>query len=415
MIVKIGIDTMGFYIPPIKVQVSDIIANRIQVLPHMSERLHSAVKTTGQVFMRLTQRWQDSVCIAAESMLDMTKHIPSFEKVRMIISATETAIDASKPISAFLVGILHKAGITIPPHLTNYQTQHACAAGTISILQAASIIQSSSEDSTAIITTSDIARYEQNTTAEITQGSGAVSMYITKNPRLLELCTSKVGLFSEDVDDFFRPMNEPNAQVKGQYSMHCYINAVEKSLEDLARQYSQSIQEVLEEADYIIFHVPFFHMPFIVLRRILMKYLKYSKEQYDEFIERKYITDSADIISQIGNTYTAAIFFCLGSVLERHHRQKIDINNKKVLILSYGSGSTSLAIKGNTTPKSSEVVENWGLWDQVNYGVLASIDVYEEWVRSYGPKPISSIESKEHACVYLKEIRQDGYRVYNII
>ncbi len=435
---------MGFYVPPLCVSVMDIIAKRTSENPEVSARLQNAVKTTKQRFIRFTQKWQDSVTLAAESVLNIAKHI-SFDTLKFLISATETSVDASKPLASFIIGILEKSGVHIPKNLINYQTQHACAAGTISILQAMTMIRSFKNDTSAIITTSDIARYSKNTAAEITQGSGAVAMHISKNPQLIEIDVEHSGFFSSDVDDFFRPPHRNEAQVKGQFSIKCYNTAVYSALEDLSRQYNISTQTLLEESDYVIFHIPFYSMPLIALRFILRKKLGYTQAEYESFIQRKYIHESSEIISRIGNTYTASTFFALGGLLEKHHSEKKNINNKKILLISYGSGNTSIVLRGTTTQNTNAVVSTWNLWKQVNHAQQNALNAYEEWISHKTMYSCSSshleqekLQNEENMShiigspkniyaetqlipealkpsVYLRGLRKDEYRIYDVL
>ncbi len=440
----IGINTMGFYVPPLCMSVMDIVKKRACENSELAERLQNAVKTTGQRFIRFTKKWQDSVTLAAESVLNMAKSI-SFDTLKFLISATETSVDASKPLASFIIGILEKSGLQIPQNLISYQTQHACAAGAISILQAMAMIRSLKDDTSAIITTSDIARYSKNTTAEITQGSGAVALHISKNPQLIELDIENSGFFSSDVDDFFRPPHRSEARVKGQFSMSCYNTAVYSALEDLARQYKMSLKALLEESDYIVFHIPFCSMPLTALRFILRKKLGYTQEEYEGFIQRKHIKETSEIISHIGNTYTASTFFALGGLLEKHLSEGKDINNKSMLMVSYGSGNTSIVLRGNTTARASKLVETWNLWKRIGYAQNHGADAYEHWVSNgngenlnseapqgqekYNANTLTQVMGEAESInaetqsmpqelkpsVYLRGLREDEYRVYDVI
>lgn len=432
---KIGIDDMGFYVPPLMMSVEKLVQERSREFPELAEKLQNAIKTTGQRFIRFTKKWQDSVTLAAEAVLAMAKSV-SFETLKLIISATETSVDGSKPISAFLIGILQKSGIKVPEHLLNYQTQHACAAGAISILQAIAMIRSLGGNKSAIVTASDVARYSKSTTAEITQGSGGVALHICENPRLLELEPDAAGCYSSDVDDFFRPVSRTEASVKGQFSMKCYNIAVCGALEDLAQQRGVSLAELLESSDYIVFHVPFYSMPFTALRYILRTKLGYTHEQYDKFIEAKHIPDSGEIISLIGNTYTASMFFALGGLLDKVRRGGNSVGGKNVLIVSYGSGNTALAMRGRTAASADAVVDSWNLFSRLSHG-QENAEAYEAWMKNScvmcadapgddaaadsavgaasGPVSVSGPETDAEKAVYLKELREgDQYRVYDV-
>ncbi|XP_060083967.1 hydroxymethylglutaryl-CoA synthase-like [Ylistrum balloti] len=411
----VGIDNIGYYIPKPRVPVQLLLEKAFKEYPETFARMQNAVKTTGQKCIRITQSWQDSVCLATESVLDLLQNI-SLEALRFVVSATETSVDASKPISAYIIGILQKVGIRIPSNVSTYQTQHACAGGVISIMQCLGMISSAKRASTALVSMTDIARYEANTTAEITQGAGSVSVYLKKHPRLLSLDIHNVGLYSEDTDDFFRPNNSSTAKVRGQYSMKCYLDSVYNALLDCAESVGKSITEICEETHYFFFHLPFATMSTIALEYIFKRKLKWSLQKIEEFLDNKHIQQASEVISWIGNTYTSSLFFSMGYLLSKQYEAvQESIVGKKVLVLSYGSGNTSMVIPGRVAQQAPEVIQSWSLCDQLQTGNDVETQVYSTWMQHHdaippNEKDLNTIQSKSF---YLSRIREDGYRVYS--
>ena len=411
---KVGIDNIGFYIPKLRVTISKTMEVLFRNKPEVLERMYNAVKTTGQQFMRITQKWQDSVCLAAESVFDVIDEI-TIDTLRFIVSATETSVDASKPIAAYLLGILKRAGVQLPKNISTFQTQHACAGGTISLLQCISMILASRQESSALVSMTDIARYEKDSTAEVTQGAGAVSLFISKNPRLMELQVDAVGLYSEDTDDFFRPTNSLFAKVRGRYSMLCYLNSVYSAVCDYAKNNSMTVEEVFKTHDYFAFHLPFANMSVIALRHILKSKLKWNSERIEKFLVAKYIRQSAESIASIGNTYTASTYFSLGYILYQQYQLiKGDIIGKKILILSYGSGNTSIVMAGSVSKEAPSVIKKWSLIKQIEESLEVDEKIYREWLSFDLVKPPDDTEKKQLSAneVYLEQLREDGYRVY---
>ena len=107
----------------------------------------------------------------------------------------------------------------------------------MALLSVASMLQTSNlPGESGIVMASDIARYDTESTAEITQGAGAVAMLVENSPKLIDLDLSTVGYYSQDVDDFFRPLGSKTAKVKGRYSMDCYLESLEGAFLDHCRR-----------------------------------------------------------------------------------------------------------------------------------------------------------------------------------
>lgn len=419
---NVGIDTLKFYIPENRIAISTIMEARKQESQQLYDVLARAQITTAQAYMRIPHLWQDSVCLAAQAALSLITDSSVQEYIpllRYIISATETPVDAAKPVSAFVLGILNKVCDELPSKLVSYQTQHACAGGLISILQAASLVATTQHArSSALVTTSDIAHYNSHTNAEITQGAGAMAFLITKDPRLLTLDISNVGFSSADVDDFFRPLSSPTAVVKGRYSMRCYIEATFDALEDFAQQTDQSVLEVLESNDYLVFHAPFRSMPSIALTNILKNHLSLDRKIIADMLEKKHFDSVAEIITNIGNTYTSSVFLSFGHILQQQYRSiGKDIIGKKVLLVSYGAGSTAVVMQGILGTQAPEVIEQWNLDEQTEHYTELSMELYDQWckdsITSIDSLDKSSLRRKEPT-VFIKEIREDLYRLYGI-
>ncbi len=413
-IVRVGIDNIGYYIPTLRISIDKLIQELFQDDPKLLERMNNAIKTTGQRFMRITQKWQDSVCLATESILDMINDV-SLDTLRFIISATETPVDASKPIASYLLGILKKLGLELSSNISTYQTQHACAGGTLGLIQAISLIASLKRESTAIVSMTDIARYEQGSTAEVTQGAGSVSLFVSKNPRLLELDVSCAGFCSEDTDDFFRPLNSVAAKVRGRYSMQCYLSSVYSALCDYCHNVELTVEEVLERTDYFCFHLPFAYMSRIALTHILHKKLHWSQEKVEDFLQRKCIQESSEIVANVGNTYTAATYFSLGHLLSKKYQEiKEAIVGKKVLILTYGSGNTAVVLAGTLAKDAPSVIESWSLLKQLDTYEETDKTYYQWWLKNDDPEGPSDkeLQSLPPKSIYFQSFREDGYRTY---
>src|SRR5260370_28605429 len=104
-------------------------------------------------------------------------------RIGLCVVGTETAVDHSKPVAAFLHRLLG-----LPQRCRVYETKHACFGGTAGVLTAIDWIASgSARGRSALVICTDIARYDLGSAGEPTQGAGAVALLISESPPLFAL------------------------------------------------------------------------------------------------------------------------------------------------------------------------------------------------------------------------------------
>ncbi|MFW5806085.1 MAG: hydroxymethylglutaryl-CoA synthase, partial [Spirochaetota bacterium] len=176
------------YVPRPRISLEKLVEYRVQSVPKLERRLRRALETTGQQAVRYPQIYEDNVTLSAEAAAGILRARGSGEGLRYLTVGTETPVDHSKPVAAYVEGVLQNAGMDVPETISTFQVQHACAGGTISMLSVAALLAVAGRDSeSGIVISSDIARYDAPSTAEVTQGAGAVGMLVERNPRLLSL------------------------------------------------------------------------------------------------------------------------------------------------------------------------------------------------------------------------------------
>ncbi len=420
--VPIGLSDIGLYIPRKKMELEELTTERTFENPKLYRHFNRARNFTSQESIRYPEIWEDTVTMAAEAAREvLQKRSPEeLQKLRYLVAGTETGVDHSKPVSAYVEGMLQDAGLNVPNSLSSFQVQHACAGGTMALISVASMLSMSPDgDESGLILGSDIARYETATTAEITQGAGAVSLLVEKNPKLLELDLTTPGYCSKNVDDFFRPLGSKIAQVKGRYSMDCYIDNLKEAVEDHAGRKGTTSAALLTSTDYFVLHAPFKTMPELAMKALLKDHLGLVNGQTESFLESRGLYNAVDPIGKIGNTYSASLYVTLISLLKREYeRIGRDIVGKKIMLASYGSGNTMIVYSARVAEGAPEVISTWDLDEKINAGEVAAIEEYETWVA--GPYTGSEYNERiAEAAVpcgsfYLSNIREDGYREYSV-
>lgn len=418
----IGISNLSLYLPRPHIDLNALLEHRIRSNPSLERRLRRALSTTGQLDMRFPEMWQDNSTLAAQSAHDLLTgaNAPDISKLRYISVGTETPVDHSKPVAAYVEGMLQRGGLDVPTSLSTSQVQHACAGGTIAMMSVGALLQlSSRDDESGVVICSDIARYDAPSTAEITQGAGAVALSIENNPKLLELDLATPGYSSKDVDDFFRPLGSATAKVKGGYSVQCYHEALDAAFLDHCARRDTAPADVLAETDMFVVHVPFYRMAITAMTNLLSKHLGGADGDIERFLVDRGFYDGLEPTRYVGNIYSGSAYMALMFQLaERYNTLGNDIAGKNVLLASYGSGNTMLVLSMRIADDAPQVIAEWEPEHALADTRETSIEEYEAWLgcpldREEYARRVQGTEIPRDA-FYLASIREDGYREYRV-
>ena len=417
---RVGIDDLSLYIPAPKIDLDRLVERRGQEEPKLERRLKRALQTTGQKAIRFPEPWEDSATLAAQaahSLLQrgIEKRDPG--KLRYIAVGTETSVDMSKPIASYVEGMLQQSGDGVPNSISTFQVQHACAGGTISLLSVSALLRAAGQpEESGLVICTDIARYETPSTAEVTQGAGAVAMRVTTDPDLLEIDLTSQGYSSKDVDDFFRPLGSVTAKVKGGYSVQCYHEAFEEAFDDHCRRSNVSSENCLRDTDLFVLHVPFYNMAYAGLQKLAEKKLGLSEEEAVEFVNSKGFVGGIEPTTRIGNIYSGSAYMAMIFLLaDEYKKHGESIVGKKMLIASYGSGNTMTVISARVAENAPKIISQWDLEEVFAMARESSFDEYDRWVEQDG-YTLEEVEI-DHAAApagtfRLTGVREDGYRLY---
>ena len=413
---KLGVGDIAVYIPKQVIRIADLVRQRADEDPQLARHMSRAVAYTGQAAIRFPEPWEDTATMAAQAagrLLDRCSP-EELASLRYVAVGTETSVDHAKPIAAYVQGMLQRAGYPVPERMSTFQIQHACAGGTISLLGVNALLaQAFPRRERGLVICTDIARYDIRTTAEITQGAGAVAMLAEPAPRLLELDLGGAGYSSQDVDDFFRPLTSETARVKGGYSIKCYKQAMEQAFLDHCQRIGEAPATVLKQADIIAFHTPYRELPVETLRGLVEKHLPATGAAIDDYLSEHQFDASVALTSEVGNLYSGSLYLALVAALAASQREHGDqVVGKSVLLFSYGSGNTAVVVSGRVAPEAVAVMARWNLDSDVNHAQQASFGKYAHWVSDNGHAEEQPVRNIPGATFYLDAIREDGYRVY---
>ncbi|HII16054.1 MAG TPA: hydroxymethylglutaryl-CoA synthase family protein [Nanoarchaeota archaeon] len=384
----VGIDALYAYIPGNYVDVRELAEKRAN-----GRDTSKILSLVGQKEMAIPFGFEDPVTMAANAVAGMIRHFKAdVSKIERIVMATESAFDFSKAGSSFVHEMAKlKRGTEV------YEVKHACASGTYALLDAVNAVRAG-EIETAVVVMSDICRYKKGSSAEYTQGAGAVALLVAKNPKILAISPG-TGTCSFNVADFYRPAGSETPVVDGRLSMESYIKAVCGSFSDYVEKAQIMPHHLLAAMSHIIFHTPFPKMAENAFFA-LCKETGCRRREKEDF-ERK-VKPSLSIPSSVGNVYTASLYLALASALENATRDDI------AGLFSYGSGCTSKFFAGRVAPQAGDRIRSLGLLKQLSARRRLSIAEYERVFYEGG-----EIDN-EYRGFRVRSIR-NGYREYGLV
>lgn len=291
----------------------------------------------GQEKMSIAPPDEDIVTLAAKAVEPILQQIDR-QEVTAVLFATETGIDQSKSAGVYL----HKL-LNLSSRCRMVELKHACYAGAAGLQMATAMVKANPQEKILVIA-ADIAKYDQNSSGEATQGCGAVGMLITANPRIIEIEPGS-GYFTDDVMDFWRPNHRTTALVDGKYSTKVYLNSLKQAWEHFTEQTGR----VFDDIDYFCYHIPFTKMAEKAHHTLIRKVgAKLEKAQADAK------TLPGQIYNRIvGNSYSASLFVGFISLLDN---VKDRLDNKRVSFFSYGSGCVAEFFTGIVQPGYDKVL-----------------------------------------------------------
>ena len=197
-----GIDAMNFSLPRLFLPIDDLaVARGIKI-----DKLRFGL---GLESMSVCDVDEDVVTLAAEAtwkLIQKEKLKP--HEIGRIYLGTESAVDAAKPSTTYVLKILEtKLEVTYGPrslsHCDVLDMTFACV-GAVDAMQNSLDWVRHNKDRKAIVIASDVAKYAKGSPGEYTQGAGAVAILISHSPRILTL-DSDFGISVESTSDFFKP------------------------------------------------------------------------------------------------------------------------------------------------------------------------------------------------------------------
>ncbi|MBF0367016.1 MAG: hydroxymethylglutaryl-CoA synthase family protein [Oligoflexia bacterium] len=189
---SVGIDRMAVYIPKLYLPLTEEWAQkRAEVFTKgdVKKLIQKIEKGVGVTKIAVPDMHEDSATMAAMAVKELldTHKIPLSDIGYLAISS-ESSVDQSKPISAYVLGMLESYYHEKAPHIGCTEFKFACVGSTYALEAAINLVKGNAfQRPYALVVATDIDQYDLKSAGEYTQGAGAVAMLISKNPRFLAL------------------------------------------------------------------------------------------------------------------------------------------------------------------------------------------------------------------------------------
>ena len=470
---KIGIDAISYYVPSIYLSIE-------RLSEHRNLDYQKLNKGLGLEKMAIADSNEDPSSFAANALIKLfEKNNIDPKEIGRIYLGTESALDASKPSATYATEIVEKYfsekfGERCLKNCDVADLTFACIGG-VDALQNTIDWISSNPGGKAIVVSSDLSKYDLNSTGEYTQGAGAIALLISENPSLITI-DNVWGVATKSENDFFKPRRTFNKKevineiitklnlnisnddfedklsestfwgnnsdiievfkdepvFDGQFSNACYVERMQEAFIHFEENQKT---DFLNEWDHIIFHLPYaFHGRRMIFNN-WMNWIKkditykdllteigqeddeffikkaYKSDIYKNFISTK-IAPGEKASSSIGNMYSASIFMSLLSMLNYHFDNDTEIGNQKVGFISYGSGSKAKIFQGQIQNNWKEKIKTSKLFESLNKRKEISFDEYQDLHKSKNISPLSNNSVRfSHTD---DSINSKGYRRYKI-
>ena len=202
----------------------------------------------------------------------------------------------------------------IGPEYFAADLEFACKAGTAAMQVVSSLIQSKQIDYGLSIG-SDTAQGAPGDVLEYTAAAGAAAYILGNKKREIIATLEATSSYSTDTPDFWRPQKSEYPEHAGRFTgqpgyFHHVLTATNSFL--------QNTKMSIKDFAHVVFHMPNGSFP-----KRVAKELGVTNKQLQK----------GDIVSEIGNTYSASSLLGLASILD--HAKP----GEKILLTSYGSGA----------------------------------------------------------------------------
>ncbi|HEX5035635.1 MAG TPA: hydroxymethylglutaryl-CoA synthase [bacterium] len=309
--------------------------------------------------------WEDPVTMAVNATVPLLSESDR-EKIDLVIVATESGVDAEKPISSWVHRFLR-----LSPNCRNFEIKCACYGSTAALRMAiAHVASHPDKEKKALVVTTDQSTQGLGGAHEYVLGCGSVAMLVSSKPDFLSLDPAKYGIYSQEVADIFRPLPWVEAG-NAETSLFSYLESLGECFEDYARRAGDVRLD--RDFDHFVFHVPFPGLSYRAHHFLFKNYSDIGRQAAQDQFDAK-TKDSLKLSERIGGVYSGGVYLALLSLMATNDRIA---PGKKVGVFAYGSGSCAEFFSATVGDGAKKAVANGDPLAELNDRLEIGIEPYE--------------------------------------
>jgi hydroxymethylglutaryl-CoA synthase len=250
------------------------------------------------------------------------------KNVDLVIVATESAVDYSKPVSTWV-----QRFCGLPANCRSFEVKHACYSATGALkMSLAWVASQPGRGKKVLLISSDLTRADLiNSGYDFIGGGCSVAMLISDNPQVLEIELGHAGYWTEEICDTHRP-TAAHELVHNEKSLFSYLDALDGAFD----HYEEINGKVDYESNFKkhIYHAPFPGMAYqahqLMMNRMGLTDKAAIYKSFEEKVEEGLLWPK-----RLGTGYGASNFLCLMGLLESAKGLQA---KDRISMFSYGSG-----------------------------------------------------------------------------
>jgi hydroxymethylglutaryl-CoA synthase len=414
----VGIDAIYVYVPELYVDNAELARARNREPSHFVEGI-------GIKAFAVPPPNEDQASMAATAAYRlMERYEVEPEDIFRIDTPTESGLDASRALVSDVIGMLEQVyGRGRFSHILGHEQKFACVSGVERYLDSAAWLACGwNPRKYALVIATDIAKYNLGSPEEPTQGAAAVAMLISREPRLVQVVPGALGsAMRHERRDFKKPNGRTIALVHGPTSIASYLSEMKqawlnfkKAVREIGFINPREGEAVLDYVDRAAYHNPHKKMVMNAYASLLIHEWRelpdrwsrivakigpepsregmsdieyYMSPQYNEFRRalmktEEYLQDlhrriGSSLVAPyyIGNSYSAATFVGLDSILENDRE---DLDGKTLILCGYGSGSHAIVQANLFAQGCTREARKLDLMRRLGMRRKISVEEYEE-------------------------------------
>jgi len=373
---SVGIEALNIYGGSAKLDVS-ILAKARQLDPTRFENLLMKEKSVAMPY-------EDPVSFAVNAAKPIIDELTDDEKKRieLVITCSESGIDFGKSMSTYIHDYLG-----LKRNCRMFELKQACYSSTAGFQMSLNfILAQTSPGAKALVIATDLSRFiieeggeglsDDASYAEPSNGSGAVAILVSDNPKVFQVDVGCNGYYGYEVMDTCRPTPDSEAG-DADLSLLSFLDCCENAY----LQYQERVEEVDYENSfsYLSFHAPFGGMVKGAHRSMMRKFKRAKPPAIEADFQRR-VMPGLIYCQQVGNILAATILLSLASTIDNGEFH----NPKRIGLFSYGSGCCSEFYSGVVTPEAQQLQSKRGMAAHLSDRYALNIDQYEKLLRDSG-------------------------------